>query len=177
MYPGWVELASIVGFQLLLFLPYVGGLFLLFLSLVIVEDFRNYLQLERILAQIFWIVYFVFAILNRESLFMFYVRDNGDTSNLLANLIIIEVFFLLAIVFTGITYRSEVKGYLQYAFYAVGGVSFIFFLVRISVEWVNVIKDFILLTEFWLEIVIIVILSMTLLLKWIKPKQQIEVHL
>ncbi|MCE7749354.1 MAG: hypothetical protein GPJ51_13270 [Candidatus Heimdallarchaeota archaeon] len=171
---GQVKLTYLVGFQLQLFLPYVGGLFLLLLSLVIVEDFRNHLQLERILAQIFWIVYFVFAILNRESLFRFYVRDNGDTSNLLANLIIIEIFFLLAIVFTGITYRTEVKGYLQYAFYAVGGVSFIFFLIRISVEWVTIIRDYILLTEFWLEIVLMVILSITLAFRWIKPKHQLE---
>ena len=154
-------------YQPFLFTPYIIAFSLITISLAIAKTSKDYLQLDRILALIFWIVNLVFSVLNKESLFMFYFRNNTDTSNTLSNLIVIEISFLLALVFTGITYRHETKGYMAYSFYALGAESFIFFLVRISVEWITIIGTYIIIVEFWLEIVMILFIVVTFVMQLI----------
>ncbi|MHA1200400.1 MAG: hypothetical protein ACTSQF_13840, partial [Candidatus Heimdallarchaeaceae archaeon] len=157
-------------YERIIFTPYMLAFGIITVSLMIAKTTKEYRQLERILAILFWIIHLVFAGLNKDKVFMLYVRNNEETSNILTNLIVIEIFFLLALVFTGLTYRTELRGYISYSFYALGAVSFLFFLIRISVEWIEYLKTFILMIEFWLEIILLVILSVLFVLKWFEPK-------
>ncbi len=157
-----LEFTYLETFQLQLFIPYFVGFVFLFLTLFFVKNIKGYLQVERILSIVFWIVYFVFSIINRAFLFMFYVKSSEDSSSFLENLIIIEVFFLLALAFTGITYRTDISKYLSYTLYALAGTSFIFFLIRLTAQWEPVLRKFILLSEFWIEVLLICSLGILL---------------
>ncbi len=141
---------------------YLIGITCIILPLLMVNRKKELLQVSRLFAIISWFVYFVYVCIYRSLIFFFYMK-NSLTENSHLNIILpIELFFSLALIFTGITYDNDVKkNYLSYFLYVLAGVSFIFFLFRMSIQWEGKFQSFLVKTEFWTELIIILFLILT----------------
>jgi len=142
---------------------YLIGISFIILPILIVNTKKEFFQITRIFAIIGWLTYTIFLCIYNQIIFFFYMRNSLAENTHLNIILPIELFFSLSLIFTGIAYdNSNSKNYLSYFLYVLAGLSFVFFLLRMSIQWEINFQSFLVKAEYWSELSIVFFLIITL---------------